>query len=228
LYQSVIHPVPPGVMDGMYAIAWGSMVDGRARSFAQYPMSLSVEARVDAPSEQACNILAIAARQDRAAFAALFSHFAPRVKSYLIRHGAAPDSAEDLAQETLLIVWRKAASFDPAKADAPTWIFTIARNLRISALRRERRPEPAAGEESSEADPGLPADEAIAVAERQAVLRAALKTLPPEQARIVELNFMEDISHREIEARLGIPLGTVKSRLRLAMLRLRGSLGDRQ
>jgi RNA polymerase sigma-70 factor (ECF subfamily) len=191
-------------------------------------MSVSAEAGTREMSPHARNILAVAERHDRAAFAALFTHFAPRVKSYLIRHGTAPEAAEDLAQETLLIVWRKAASFDPAKADAPTWIFTIARNLRITAVRRERRPEPAACEELSRADPSLPADEAIAIADRTASLRAALQTLPPEQARLVELNFMEDVPHRELETRLGIPLGTVKSRLRLAIIRLRAALGEHE
>lgn len=222
----MIQRVQSGVMGGMYAIA--RMADERARETAQQFVSVSAEAGIRAVSPHARNILAVAERHDRAAFAALFTHFAPRVKSYLIRHGAAPEAAEDLAQETLLIVWRKAASFDPAKADAPTWIFTIARNLRISAVRRERRPEPMACDELGRADPGLPADEAIAVIDRTAALRAALKTLPPEQARIVELNFMEDIPHRELETRLGIPLGTVKSRLRLAIVRLRAALGDQE
>ena len=79
--------------------------------------------------------------RDRAAFAALFAHFAPRVKAWLMRQGAPPAQAEDLAQEALLMVWRKAPLFDPAKASAGTWVFTIARNLRIDAIRRERRPE---------------------------------------------------------------------------------------
>lgn len=222
----MIQRVQSGVMGGMYAIA--TTANEGARGTARHFVSVSAAAGTREVSPHARNILAVAERHDRAAFAALFTHFAPRVKSYLIRHGAAPEAAEDLAQETLLIVWRKAASFDPAKADAPTWIFTIARNLRISAVRRERRPEPAACDELGRADPGLPADEAIAVADRYASLRAALETLPPEQARIVELNFMEDVPHRELETRLGIPLGTVKSRLRLAIVRLRAALGDQE
>jgi RNA polymerase sigma-70 factor, ECF subfamily len=222
----VIQRVQSGVMGGMYAIA--RMADERARETARQFVSVSAEAGTREVSPHARNILAVAERHDRAAFAALFTHFAPRVKGYLIRHGAAPEAAEDLAQETLLIVWRKAASFDPAKADAPTWIFTIARNLRISAVRRERRPEPMACDELGRADPGLPADEAIAVTDRTAALRAALESLPPEQARIVELNFLEDVPHRELETRLGIPLGTVKSRLRLAIVRLRAALGDQE
>src|SRR6202012_3699146 len=83
----------------------------------------------------------IAARRSRESFALLFSRFAPRVKSYLLKLGARPELAEELAQETLLTIWRKATYFDPNRASAATWIFTIARNLRIDALRRERHPE---------------------------------------------------------------------------------------
>ena len=93
-------------------------------------------------------LAAVGAARDRAAFEALFRHFAPRIKAYLLRLGAGSPGAEDLAQEAMLSVWRKAVLFDPAKASAATWIFTIARNLRIDALRRERRPE---------FDPGDPA-----------------------------------------------------------------------
>ena len=98
-------------------------------------------------------IIAIAVRRDRAAFALLFGHFAPRLKSFFIRSGAANGLAEDLAQETLLMVWRKAALFDPARAQASTWIFTIARNLRIDARRKERDPQMVAEFFDRAADP---------------------------------------------------------------------------
>ena len=167
-------------------------------------------------------VVAVAQARDRAAFQALFDHFAPRVKGYLMRLGAGSAAAEDLAQEAMLAVWRKAVLFDPAKASASTWIFTIARNLRISALRREHRPEPAAEEILLNApDNAPPADESLAASQRESRLHEALKLLPAEQARVVELSFFEDTPHREIELRLGIPLGTVKSRLRLAIGRLR-------
>jgi RNA polymerase sigma-70 factor (ECF subfamily) len=171
-------------------------------------------------------IVAIAAERDREAFAALFAYFAPRVKSYLLRLGAKPALAEDLAQETLLTVWRKAAHFDPAKAQAAPWIFTIARNLRISELRRERRPgldpaDPTLG-------PAAPAsaEESLAAAQRESRIHAALATLPDEQAAVVRLSFFEDKPHQQIERDLGIPLGTVKSRLRLAMARIRRAIGE--
>ena len=166
----------------------------------------------------------IAAQADRAAFAALFSQFAPRVKSYLLRLGASGAAAEELAQETMLTVWRKAALFDPARAGASTWIFTIARNLRIDAIRRER-PAPTS-EDPTDTDPEPGADAVVFAAEREVRVREALKVLPPEQVQIVELSFFSDEPHSVIAERLGLPLGTVKSRLRLAMGRLRGLLED--
>ena len=170
-------------------------------------------------------IQGIAARGDRDAFAALFGHFAPRVKSYLLRLGAEPDLAEELAQETLLSVWRKAAVFDPAKAAPSTWIFTIARNLRIDAFRRQRRAAPA--EDPSEAPEAQPTpDEQLVCAQSEIRVRHALLTLPPEQAEVVRLSFFSEKPHSEIAEDLKLPLGTVKSRLRLAMGRLRDLLGD--
>jgi RNA polymerase sigma factor (sigma-70 family) len=91
-----------------------------------------------AAQEPARWITAIAARQDRAAFAALFGFYAPRIKAMLMRSGAPADTAEDIAQETLITVWRKAAYFDPARASAAAWIYTIARNLRVDRLRRDK------------------------------------------------------------------------------------------
>ena len=167
----------------------------------------------------------IAANADRDAFAALFGHFAPRVKSYMLRLGAEPPLAEELAQETLLTVWRKAGAFDRAKAAPSTWIFTIARNLRIDAARRARRVEPA--EDPSDAPDAEPApDAALAATQSEGRVRLALDKLPPEQAEVVRLSFFSDKPHSEIAEELKLPLGTVKSRLRLAMGRLRELLGD--
>lgn len=168
-------------------------------------------------------IVAVARVRDRTAFATLFTHFAPRVKAYLRRHGASATAAEDLAQETLLAVWHKAASFDPARASAATWVFTIARNLRIDALRHERYPATLAHDPEPAGDHH---DAGIAQAERQRLVAQALADLPIEQAEVIRLAFFEDRSHTEIERRLGLPLGTIKSRLRSAMRRLRQALGQ--
>ncbi|HXB52213.1 MAG TPA: sigma-70 family RNA polymerase sigma factor [Rhizomicrobium sp.] len=168
----------------------------------------------------------VAATQDRAAFAALFAHFAPRVKAYLLRLGAPSGVAEELAQEALLSVWRKAHLFDPAKASAATWLFTIARNLRIDAIRRERRPE--LDPEDFMPEPDTDADAGLMLAENEGRLRLALKELPADQIQVVELSFFADKPHSQIALELGIPLGTVKSRLRLAMGRLKRAMGGEE
>ncbi len=170
-------------------------------------------------------IALIADRGDREAFTGLFNHFAPRVKSYLLRLGTAPEAAEELAQETLLTVWRRAAAFDPSRAAASTRIFTIARNLRIDLSRRDGRPSP--GNDPSNFTPGPAApDDALRAGEDESRIAAALASLPKEQAQVVNMAFFADKAHSEISRELGLPLGTVKSRLRLAMARLRDALGE--
>ena len=173
-------------------------------------------------------IAAIAQRQDRAAFAALFEFYAPRIKTMLTRLGAAADTAEDLAQETLLTVWRKAGYFDPARASASAWIYTIARNLRIDRLRGDKRAKLYAPYEMVEPEPPQRPDSALNATERDARLRSALKELSQEQVRVLQLSFFEGRAHGDIAALLDLPLGTVKSRVRLAMARLRQLLGDLQ
>jgi RNA polymerase sigma-70 factor (ECF subfamily) len=168
----------------------------------------------------------IAARRSRESFALLFSRFAPRVKSYLLKLGARPALAEELAQETLLTVWRKAAYFDPNRASAATWIFTIARNLRIDALRREHHPEALENEPELVPDEEQPADAIIVALQRLNRVRQALGDLSADQVEVVRLSFFEEKPHSEISEDLGLPLGTVKSRLRLAMARLRTQLED--
>ena len=189
---------------------------------------MSVGDKAAAPNAAATSawIVDIAETHSRDSFALLFSHFAPRVKSYLLRLGTKPELAEELAQEALLTVWRKAAYYDPARASASTWIFTIARNLRIDAIRRERHPEDLEHEPAL-APPALAtADDMISAGERETRVRAAIEGLSSDQAEVVRLSFFQDKAHSEISTALGLPLGTVKSRLRLAIARLRGQLED--
>jgi RNA polymerase sigma-70 factor (ECF subfamily) len=167
---------------------------------------------------------AIARRGDREAFATLFQLTAPRVKGYLVRLGLPAAAAEELAQETLLMVWRKAELFDRSKAGAATWIFTIARNLRISAARREQTALAYAVNVLDEPEPPEQPDALAGDAERDRVVAAAIETLTPEQAMVLRLSFYQDKAHGEIAEDLGIPLGTVKSRMRLALARLRKAL----
>lgn len=164
---------------------------------------------------------AIAVRQDREAFKRLFAAFAPRVKTFARRRGAEPQVAEDLAQDVMLTVWRRAAQFDRRKASASTWIFTIARNRRIDMLRREARPAFDAEDPSLKAAGEPPADERLAERRREGDLRRAVARLPQEQSHLMRLAYFEDKSHGVIAEELDLPLGTVKSRIRLAMRKLR-------
>lgn len=170
-------------------------------------------------------IEAVASRRDRAAFVRLFEHFAPRVKTFMLRSGASEATAEEITQETMLTVWRKADSFVPGGTGAATWIFTISRNLRIDALRRERRN---GYEIDLDKDIGREAhlDERTPESQVAAVeLHKAMRRLSNEQLRVIELSFFGEKAHGEIAEQLQIPLGTVKSRSRLAITRLRALLG---
>ncbi len=170
-------------------------------------------------------LAAVAGHADRAAFVELFRRFAGRIKAMLTRSGSAPEMAEEVAQEVMVLVWRKAASFDPEKASVATWIYAIARNRRIDLLRRAARPEPDPQDPLFRPEPEAPAERVLAAAERDLRVRQALSGLPPEQIEVVRLAFFAGLSHGEIAERLGAPLGTVKSRLRLSFARLRSSLG---
>jgi len=168
----------------------------------------------------------IADRKDVEAFRRLFETFGPRVKSYMMRQGADAATAEELMQEALLTVWRKAALYSSEKGNASTWIFAIARNLRIDRLRREtvfqELPDAYAELASEEALP----DETAVLGERQRRIRAALDELPEEQRAIIMLSFVDGLSHSEIAEQTGLALGTVKSRMRLAYQKLRDQIED--
>jgi RNA polymerase sigma-70 factor (ECF subfamily) len=170
-------------------------------------------------------IHAIATAGCRASFIQLFSHFAPRIAAFARRGGATVTEAEELAQETMLAVWRNARQFDPARATAAGWIFAIARNLRIDTLRRARLTVPSdAAPDTASPDPGP--DTMLETADRARRVRDALMILPKEQMAMIRLAFLEDRTHAEIGRATGVPLGTVKSRLRLALARLRAALDD--
>jgi len=167
---------------------------------------------------------AVAAREDRTAFAELFAYFAPRVKGYLLRLGADNGRAEELAQEVMLTLWRKAGTFDRRQASVSTWVFTIARNRRIDAIRRERRPELDPDDPLLVPEPEVAPEDRAQMAQREERLRAAVLGLPEEQRALVREAFYKGKSHRDIADETGIPLGTVKSRLRLAFARLRKAI----
>ncbi len=157
--------------------------------------------------------------QDEEAFEALFAHFAPRVKGFLMRSGASDVMAEECAQEVMATVWHKAHLFDPARASVATWVFTIARNRKIDALRRQRRPEPEDLGWGPEPEPDQA--DALELQQESERLVEALRQLPPKQRDLIERAFFGDLTHTEIAAATGLPLGTIKSRIRLALERLR-------
>ena len=167
---------------------------------------------------------AVAIQKDKAAYGELFAYYGPRVKAYLMRLGADNALAEELAQDVMVTVWRKADLFDRTQASVSTWLFRVARNKRIDAIRRTTKPE---------LDPNDPlllpsappaADQLITGAERDQLVRAAIVDLPEEQRQLLHQAFYDGLSHREIAEQTGTPLGTVKSRLRLAFLKLRSKL----
>lgn len=210
---------------------FGAMTVGNAALVAGPLLPLQRAMRVKTTSEEpgaeasAEDLMsAVAERRDRKAFARLFELFGPRIKGYLIRQGADPASAEDLVQDVMLTVWRRAAQFDRSKAAASTWLFTIARNRRIDTLRRVRRPEIDPADPALVREPDDPADRVVEAAQRRASLHAAVAELPEDQAKLLRLAYFEDKSHSVIAAELSLPLGTVKSRLRLAMGKLRAAL----
>lgn len=166
----------------------------------------------------------VARMRDRGAFARLFDHFAPRINAYLLRLGTDNGSAEELTQEVMVTLWRKAELFDRTKSSVATWLFRIARNRRIDAVRRDK---------SALLDPDDPilhpaamddAAEVFDAGQREERVRNALKELPLEQIELIDLAFFQGLSHSQIAERTGLPLGTVKSRIRLAFSRLRRHL----
>lgn len=171
-------------------------------------------------------IVAVAERQDRAAFAAVFRHFAPRLKAYLRRFGEDDSRVEEVLQETFTAIWTKARLFDPARASASTWVYTIARNQRIDAFRRERRPEFDPEDPALVPEPEPAADAQLSERERAEHVTDALSELSGEQSEILRMAFFEDVPHNVIARRLGLPVGTVKSRIRLAYGHLRKRLAS--
>jgi len=184
------------------------------------------EAQTMSAADLARLIETVAAVRDGEAFTVLFDYFAPRIKAFLMRSNAPAALAEELAQEAMLTVWRKAAQFDKTRAGASSWIFTIARNLRIDVARREQRGNVLALESSESLEPPAQPDTEYDAGEREQRVRAALSHLSNDQMRVVRLSFFEGKAHGDIALELELPLGTVKSRIRLAMNRLRDLLGD--
>jgi RNA polymerase sigma-70 factor (ECF subfamily) len=164
--------------------------------------------------------------RDQAAFASLFRHFGPKVKAFLMKTGAGEALAEECMQDVMATLWTKAGLYDPERASVATWVFTIARNRRIDSIRRMRRPEPEDLPWGPEHEP----DQAEVLGLRQETERLgqALRQLPDAQRHLIERAYFGDLTHTEIAAETGLPLGTIKSRIRLALDRLRHEMKSRR
>ena len=156
------------------------------------------------------------------AFERLFNHFAPKVKGFLMKSGTDSAMVEECVQEVMATVWNKANLFDPTRASAATWIFTIARNKKIDALRKQRRPEPEDLGWGPEHEPDQ--EDVVALQQETERLGQAIANLPMKQRQLLERAYFSDMSHNEIAAATGLPLGTIKSRIRLALERLRHAM----
>lgn len=168
----------------------------------------------------------VASARDRDAFILLFDHFAPRIKGYLVRQGADAEVADELSQEVMITLWRKAALFDRTKSSVSTWLYRIARNRRIDMLRRDKSGRIDVDDPAVQPEPNADPDEELDAAARERRIRAALTKLPQEQVDLIRLSFFKGMSHSQIAEETGLPLGTVKSRIRLAFSRLRRLLEE--
>lgn len=178
--------------------------------------------QTDNPPVWINEMLRVRDARDKQAFADLFSHFAPRIKGYLIKSGADATTAEECAQDVMTTLWRKADQFDPSRASVATWIFTIARNRRIDMLRRDRRPEPEDLTWGPQAEPEQ--SQVLEIQQESTRLVQAIATLPKNQRSLIEQAYFGEMTQAEIAKITGLPLGTIKSRIRLALDRLRHAM----
>ncbi|WP_417264623.1 sigma-70 family RNA polymerase sigma factor [Celeribacter sp.] len=175
-------------------------------------------------SQETLWMLAVRDQRDKAAFSALFDHFAPRLKGFIMRSGMGGGQAEEVVQEVMLTVWRKADLFDPGRAQVSGWIYQIARNRQIDVIRKENRPVP---EELYEDQGSVPdASQVVGLEQEATELRQALGRLKPDQREMIEKAYLGELTHQEIKSQTGLPLGTIKSRIRLGLERLRHELKD--
>lgn len=175
-------------------------------------------------------MLAVAESRDKQAFIALFDYFAPRINGYLQKLGLSPSLAEDMTQDVMSVIWLKADLFDPTKSSVTTWVYRVARNRRIDLVRRDRLDffDPTTANPLDQT-PDISQNDALEeldLSQREEIMRQALKSLPPEQRVLIDQSFFQGLSHGEIAQQTGLPLGTVKSRIRLAFARLRRALAE--
>lgn len=180
----------------------------------------------DLSNQDDTRLMAMIASGDRTAFAELFGRYAVRVKAFILRGGASDHDADEIAQEVMVTVWRKSGLYDPDKAAVSTWIFTIARNRRIDMVRRHKRPEPDPNDPLFQPDAEPTGHQALSAQQVAGRVRDGLRALPEDQRAVLQAAFYDGLTHAEIAAQFDLPLGTVKSRIRLSFKHLRDVLGE--
>ena len=168
----------------------------------------------------------IAHSKSKKAFKILFDYFAPRLKSYLLNFKISNQKAEDITQEVMIVLWHKADKFNPEKAKISTWLFRVARNKYIDSVRRQKYPMVNSDDHMHEMVAPEKTDRNIEQVQNSDLIRNAMKTLNDDQQKVIELSFFHELSHSQIAEKTGLPLGTVKSRIRMAFTALRNELGD--
>nr|WP_049836188.1 sigma-70 family RNA polymerase sigma factor [Octadecabacter temperatus] len=169
-------------------------------------------------------MIAVRNDRDRDAFALLFDHFAPRLKGFIMRTGTGSGQAEEIVQDVMLTVWRKADQFDPERAQVSAWVYQITRNRQIDVIRKENKPLPEELGEDPSAEPD--ASQILAVEQEAGQLKGALERLKPDQREMIEKAYLGELTHQEISTQTGLPLGTIKSRIRLGLEKLRHELKE--
>jgi RNA polymerase sigma factor (sigma-70 family) len=170
-------------------------------------------------------VLERVARADEAALAEAYDRFGRVAYGLAVRILRDAALAEDAVQDAFLAVWRTAVSFDPSRGTASTWIMTLVHRRAVDVVRREdrRRAQPL---DDAPQGTGETTDEQAAVREQRRKVQAALAQLSPDQREALELAYYGGLSQSELAERLGVPLGTVKSRMFAALAKLRDLLGD--
>lgn len=201
----------------------GEKLFNSERTLADMSVGATMEST---PRNLSTALVAVGQGQDRKSFHYLFEHFAPRLKSFMLKRGVGSSGAEEVVQETMVNVWRKAHLFSPDRASASTWIFTIARNVQIDLYRKTKRPELDPDDPALVPEAAPLAYETLEKDQEASQLKEVIACLPLEQREVLQMAFFNELSHPQIAENLGIPLGTVKSRIRLAFKRIRSELGD--
>jgi len=163
----------------------------------------------------------IGKNQDKSAFSSIFKYFAPRLKSFLVKAGSTDMQAEEVIQEVMIAIWTKANTYDSNKSSVSTWVYTIARNKRIDKIRKEKRHYLSESDEGLEVPVDSTQEKEIFSAQISNSLKGYMSNLPEEQSMLLKLSYFYNKTHADISEELKIPLGTVKSRIRLALAKMR-------